>query len=168
MSPACAPPVACSWLEGLAAGYLRDYRSISREERRGVWGFRFEAGGRPPQAGFFAGFAVGTLGRLGLALTPPECLVFAYVRPAASPLHRRLVRPPGSLFRRSYDLLTKYTGRRPRFEFHEKGEVALLRHVPLALFPPQEQEKYARNFFIESLTLLVRSGLPAALVARGD
>lgn len=91
--------------------------------------------------------------------------MFAYVRRPGSPLHRRLVRQPGSPFRRAYELLTKYTNRRPRFEFHERDWRALVRHAPLAAFPAGEEEKYARNFFMETLALLVRSGLPEKLAS---
>lgn len=89
--------------------------------------------------------------------------MFAYVRPPRSALHRRLVRDAGSLLRRAYELLTKYTNRRPRFEFHETDWRVLVRHVPLAAFPEGEEEKYARNFFTETLALLLRSGLPEKL-----
>ena len=91
--------------------------------------------------------------------------MFAYVRPLRSALHKRLVLSSGSPVRRAYELLTKYTNRRPRFEFHEKDWRALVRHVPLAAFPASEEEKFARNFFIETLALLVRSGLPERLAA---
>jgi hypothetical protein len=89
--------------------------------------------------------------------------VCAFVRPATSALHRKLVRGKQSLMRETYQRIVKYTARRPRWEFFERGEVVLVRHAPLAAFPPEDQEKYARNFFIETLSLLVRSGLPTAL-----
>ncbi|HSC77534.1 MAG TPA: hypothetical protein VLB32_03125 [Candidatus Acidoferrales bacterium] len=65
--------------------------------------------------------------------------------------------------RETYQRIVKYTARKPRWEFFERGEMVLVRHMPLAVFPPDEQEKYARNFFIETTSLLVRSGLPGAL-----
>ncbi|MGH9812490.1 MAG: hypothetical protein ACRD4T_05070, partial [Candidatus Acidiferrales bacterium] len=61
-----------------------------------------------------------------------------------------------------------YTARAPRWELRERAELALARHAPLAAFPVDDAEKYARNFFIESLALLLRSGLPAALLANCD
>lgn len=91
--------------------------------------------------------------------------MFAYARPSRSALHNKLVRDAGSPFRRAYELLTKYTNRRPRFEFHEKDWRALVRHVPLAAFPAGEEEKYARNFFMETLALFVRSGLTEKLAS---
>lgn len=81
------------------------------------------------------------------------------------PLHRKLVRQAGCPFRCAYELLTKYTSRRPRFEFDESDWRALVRHTPLAAFPAGEEEKYARNFFMETLALLVRSGLPEKLAS---
>ena len=165
-----SPPISCSWLRELAAGYLRGFtgRPEQKEDR---WGFAFlrkrgkhEAPTSSGQAGFFVGFLTAAPSRRsGPVLEPPECAVFAFVRPATSALHRQLVRGKQSLIRQSYQRIIKYTARRPRWEFFERGEVALVRHVPLATFPPNDQEKYARNFLIETLSLLVRSGLPAAL-----
>ncbi len=89
--------------------------------------------------------------------------MFAFGRPATSALHHKLVRGKQSLLRETFQRVVKYTPRRPRWEFFERGEVVLVRHVPLAAFPLDDQEKYARNFFIETLSLLVRSGLPVSL-----
>lgn len=162
------PPIHCVWLRELAAGYLRAYASIHPQRRGGLWGYFFEPEGSRGERGFFAGFLTGrsrdARDSSFLRLQPPECAVFAFVSPATSPLHEHLVRRQGSLFRRSYELLTKYTARRPRFEFHERAGPALVRHAPLAEFPPRQREKYARSFFMEALALLVRSGLPDALL----
>lgn len=152
------PPIACAWLRELAAGYLREFTSVASVRSGGLWGYRFQPGRL--RAGFFVGFLTGTSRKISLRLKPPECLVAAFVAP---PLRARLVRRAASPFRRSYDLVTKYTARRPRFEFHQREALALVRHVPLAAFPPRERAKYARNFFMETLALLVRSGLPEAL-----
>ena len=149
-----APPLRCAWLRELAAGYLRGFRSQS-EKGKGLWGYAFVAQ-RGAKAGIFVGF-----------LTAPECVVYVFVRPATSPLHRKLARGKQSLLRQTFQRIVKYTARRPRWEFHERAEAALIRHIPLAEFPPDDQEKYARNFFVETLSLLVRSGLPAALQRLG-
>ena len=160
-----APPLRCDWLRELAAGYLRGFPSYP-EQGKDRWGYSFVRRHRKQQAGFFVGFLTAVPSRRsGPALEPPECAVFAFVHPATSPLHRQLVRGKKNLVRQSYQRVIKYTARRPRWELFERGEVALARHVPLATFPPNDQEKYARNFFIETLSLLVRSGLPAALQA---
>ena len=155
------PPLRCPWLRELAAGYLRGITSHP-ENANGRWGYAF-VDRRTKQSGIFVGFLTDTSFRSRPTVEPPECAVFAFVRPATSALHRKLVRGGKSLLRETYHRIVKYTARRPRWEFFERGEVALVRHVPLAAFPPDDQEKYARNFFIETLSLLVRSGLPAAL-----
>ena len=90
----------------------------------------------------------------------PECGVGAFARPE---LRRKLVGAKESVFRLSYGRVMKYTTRRPRWELRERAELALARHEPLEAFPADDVEKFARNFFIESLAVLVRSGLPAAL-----
>lgn len=154
--PAAArPPFPCLWLRELAAGYLLGPWKVSLRQRSGLWGYVFARRWGRSQVGFFVGFAT----------RPPECVVFAFVPPAAGRLYRHWVRREGSSFRLAYDLLTKYTARRPRFEFHDGQARAVLRRVPLAEFPARQREKYARNFFTESLALLVRSGLPAALAS---
>ena len=119
------------------------------------------------QAGIFVGFLTAApRGKKEAtpAFHPPECVVGAFVRPARSVLHKKLVGAKESLFRVTHQRVLKYTTRRPRWELRERGELALARHVPVAAFPPDDREKYARNFFIESLALLVRSGLPAAFL----
>jgi hypothetical protein len=98
----------------------------------------------------------------------PECVVGAFARPMRSALHRKLVGAKGSLFRVTFQRIAKYTARAPRWELRERAELALARRAPLAAFPQDDREKYARNFFIESLALLVRSGLPAALLVTRD
>jgi hypothetical protein len=161
------PPIACPWLQELAAGYLRQHTTVYPQAGAGLWGYSFEREQGRRKIGFFAGFLTGGAGKrvpASASLTRPECAVLAFAHPVGSALHRRLVREPGSLFRRSFELLTKYTNRRPRFEFHEKEVSALIRHLPLAAFPRRQREKYARNFFVETLALLVRSGLPSKLL----
>lgn len=161
------PPVSCAWLPELAAGYLREFPECKLVESGGLWGYLYERKKGRTSVGFFAGFLTarprGAPRASPTPLQPPECAIFAYVQPAGSRLHRRLVGREASLFRRSFELLTKYTARRPRFEFSEKGPWALIRHTPLAGFPPGDCEKYARNFFVETLAVVVRSNLPGKL-----
>lgn len=131
---------------------------------RGLWGYQLESRGARGRYGFFVGFILAPGRKPGTRQPPelPECAAFAYARPQ---LHRKLVRDAGSPFRRAYELLTKYTNRRPRFEFNEKDWRALVRRVPLAAFPAGDEEKYARNFFMETLALFVRSGLTEKLAS---
>ena len=160
-----ASPVSCPWLPELAGGYLRRFEKVKSLRARGLWGYTLESRGARGRFGIFVGFYLATGGPRGASPRRglPECAVFAYARRPRTLLHRKLVRQPGSPFRRACELLTKYTNRRPRFEFHEQDWRALVRHVPLAAFPASEEEKYARNFFMETLALLVRSGLPEKL-----
>ncbi|MGH9788053.1 MAG: hypothetical protein ACRD4U_05060 [Candidatus Acidiferrales bacterium] len=164
------PPIRCDWLRELAAGYLRGFKSFPEktEERWGYCFVRQRAREQAPpsagQAGIFVGFLTAAArGREAAVLEPPGCVVGAFVRPTRSALHRKLVAAKSSLFRVSHQRVAKYTPRAPRWELWERAELALLRRAPLAAFPAEDVEKYARNFFIESLALLVRSGLPAAL-----
>ncbi len=160
------PPLACPWLPELASGYLPQYRRVP-QCRADQWGYGFQAQRGRSRAGIFVGFMTRPpgwpLGPFAPAFRPPECLVYAFVEPATGPLHRQLVGAPGSLFRLSYALLTKYTARRPRWEFYEEQGPALVRRLAVADFPRSRREKYALNFFMESLALVVRSGLPDSL-----
>jgi hypothetical protein len=144
---------------------LRAFTKVSPLRRAGLWGFSLEASQTPGGVGFFVGFLTDkpsrTTGLASASLQPPECVALAYVRPAGGSLRRRLVSRPTSLFRRSFELLTKYTARPPRFQFQENSSAVLARHIPLSTFPSGEREKYARNFFRESLALIVRSGFPS-------
>ncbi|MGH9803625.1 MAG: hypothetical protein ACRD4D_00510, partial [Candidatus Acidiferrales bacterium] len=162
-----APPVPCPWLPELAEGYLRRFEKVRPLRAGGLWGYRLESHAARGRYGFFVGFFLPTGRKAGAPLPAdaPQCAVFAYVGPPGSALHRRLVRAAGGPVRRAYELLTKYTNRRPRFEFHQKDWRALVRRVPLAAFPAGEEEKYARNFFMETLALLLRCGLPEKFAA---
>ncbi len=144
------------WLRELAAGYLTVFPNVSAERRRGLRGFSFfERRGRE-RAGIFVGFLTGP---------SPECAVFAFVEPARGGLHEQLVRRPKSLVRETYGFVTKYTARPPRFALHDESAAALVRSVSLAAFPAQGRKKHARNFFMETLAILQRSGLPEKLAA---
>ena len=145
-------------LRELAAGYLRGFKSYP-EQTDERWGYCFVRRRARQEAGVFVGF---------LSPQAPECVVAAFARPARSALHKKMVGAKESLFRVSHQRVAKYTPRAPRWELRERAELALARRTPLEAFPADDAEKYARNFFIESLALLVRSGLPAALQANGD
>lgn len=166
MPDVTAPPVPCPWLPELAAGYLRRFKKVKPLRARGLWGYTLENRGARGRLGIFVGFYLAANPRRGALPRPglPECAVFAYAGRPGTLLHHKLVREPAGPFRRAYELLTKYTNRRPRFELAETDWRALGRHLPLAALPPGEEEKYSRNFFMETLALLVRSGLPDKLV----
>ncbi|MHB8540508.1 MAG: hypothetical protein ACYDCD_06145 [Candidatus Acidiferrales bacterium] len=90
---------------------------------------------------------------------PPECLVFAWVGPVGGSLHRRLVVEPGSLVRKTFEYIRWLTHRPPRFVFHEKELPAMARHGSMRVWPAEKHQHLSRNFFIETLAWLVRSGL---------
>lgn len=90
---------------------------------------------------------------------PPECIVFAWVHPIKGTLHRRLVQEPGSLVRKTFEYILWLTHRPPRFVFHETALPTLARHQSMRDWPVGRYVHLARNFFIETLAWLVRSGL---------
>lgn len=138
------------------------------ESANGLHGCRFSrrAGrSKNSQVGFFVGFLVSGQEFECLDARPPESLVFAFVDPPQSALHRRLVSHPASLLRSTYTYICWLTHHTPRFQFSASGRAALARHLPLAAWPEGRRAHYARNFFIESLAWLVRSGLVRRLAA---
>lgn len=167
------------WIRELASPYLKGYTPsfISQKGLEGYW-FLAAASGeaaaseesaaqhRPHNAkshsevGFFLGYLRESSAKYSfLRPEPPECLIFASVSPAASDLHRKLVREPGSLERKTFEYIRWLTHRPPRFVFHENEEAAMARHVSMADWPTAKREHLSRNFFIETLCWLVRSGL---------
>jgi hypothetical protein len=116
-------------------------------------------------AGFFVGYLVGSAGFEFLAPQPPECLAYVFVRPAESEPHRALVVESGSLVRRTFDYIRLLTHRPPRFAFYEADCAAMVRHRPMLDWPLEKYKHLSRNFFIETLAWLVRSGVVRRLLA---
>jgi hypothetical protein len=131
---------------------------------RGYW---FDAPGTRGQAGFFVGYrepdAADNLPQL--PNDPPHCLVFAFVKPK-TPLHRRLVKPQDGLLRKTNEYIRWLTHRPPRFIFSGDALPTLLRAQSMAAWPREKWAHLSRNFFIETLAWLVRSGLVRKLAAR--
>ncbi len=165
------------WIRELASPYLKGYQAAAAHEDglQGYW-FLADAPSTPkpksvnrssrrspngkPGAGFFVGYLVDAGQEYSfLHPEPPECLIFAWVSRAGSPLHERLVRQPGSLVRKIFEYIRWLTHRPPRFVFHEAEAAAMARHASMAAWPPEKREHLSRNFFIETLAWLVRSGL---------
>ncbi|HEV2615752.1 MAG TPA: hypothetical protein VGU63_03975 [Candidatus Acidoferrales bacterium] len=125
------------------------------------------AAGKAPTSGQAVGFFVGYLtngdGYSFFSPEPPECLVFAWISPAGGALHRRLVKQTGSLLRKTFEYIRWLTHRPPRFVFHEQELPAMARHVSMRDWPDGKREHFSRNFFIETLAWLVRSGLVGKL-----
>jgi hypothetical protein len=166
-----------AWIGDLALPYLKGYRPVAAGEAglRGYWfvgdapealkrknsdrpssrGANFERG-----VGFFAGHLTEAAAEYSfLEPNPPECLIFAWVAPVGSPLHQRLVGQQDSLVRKTFEYIRWLTHRPPRFVFHEAEAAAMARHASMADWPPEKRQHLSRNFFIETLAWLVRSGL---------
>lgn len=151
----------------MASPYLRGYRAQLQQngELRGFW-FTVPAAKRKKEAdcGFFLGYLIEAGDYAFLSPQPPECIVFACVRPAGSKAHKRLVSAPESLIRKTSTYIRWLTHHLPRFSFHENAPAALVRHQPMGAWPEDKWEHYSRNFLIETLAWLVRSGLVRKLL----
>lgn len=90
------------------------------------------------------------------------------MRPVGGPAHRRLVLEPESLLRKTFAYIRWLTHRSPRFVFFEKEHAAMVRHQSMREWHRAKHEHYSRNFFIETLAWLVRSGLVRKLLAKGS
>lgn len=117
------------------------------------------------EAGFFAGYIVGDGALTELEPAPPECIAAAFVAPVGGALHGQLVSAPGSLFRGIFTYIGWLTHRRPRFVFSERSQLTLVRHASMRDWPAAQHAHLSRNFFIETLAWLVRSGLVKKLLA---
>jgi len=172
-----------AWIRTLAAPYLKGYKPVAanRGVLRGYWFLawpkaRIRKGsthaGKPPVSGQSAGFFVGYLthpdGYSFFSPEPPECLVFAWISPVGGALHRRLVQQPGSLVRKTFEYIRWLTHRPPRFVFHEKELPAMARHGSMRVWPAEKHAHLSRNFYIETLAWLVRSGLVRKLKEEAD
>jgi hypothetical protein len=170
-------PDSNAWVLELASPYLKGYIPVTAREDgiKGYW-FIADAQGasrhkpvkRPspraakshPQIGFFVGYLTKAAGNFAfLRPEPPECLVCAWLSPVNGALHRRLVHEQGSLVRKTFEYIRWLTHRPPRFVFHEGEAAAMARHASMKDWPAAKREHLSRNFFIETLCWLVRSGL---------
>ncbi len=155
----CTPEVA-----RLARPYLRGYRprAVQTAERLG-WIFERPLG-RQARAGFFLGCVLQSPDVTSADVGPSAAVAVA-IRPASGPEFDELVRQPDSLLRWTHTYIGWLTHRPPRFLLAPETSECLLRLWPMAAWPDARREHYARNFFIESLALLVRSGLVRRLKA---
>jgi len=172
-----SPSLAWGWIRPLATPYLRGYRAIAekRGSLRGFWFLRPHSGGAPSQAdaaresacasGFFLGYPISPDHFEFLGPQPPECLAFVFLAPVGGILHSRLVQENGSLVRKTFDYIRLLTHRPPRFVFHDAELAAMTRHQSMREWPVEKYEHFSRNFFIESLAWLVRSGIVRKLLA---
>ena len=170
LRPAHANAPSYSWIRGLATPYLRGYRAAA-EARGALRGYRFFAHGSPggrTHCGFFVGYLVDPANHEFLRPQTPECVVFAFIEPVGSASYRRLVMAEGSLLRRTAKYIVCLTHRPPRFTWFENRAVVLARHFPMQAWPAEKHQHYSRNFFIETLAWLVRSGLVRKLASEAS
>ncbi|MGH9614783.1 MAG: hypothetical protein ACRD4P_17095, partial [Bryobacteraceae bacterium] len=131
-------------------------------------GYRFVPRGKAGTVsgrGFFVGYLHQAQDYEFLQPTLPECLVFAFLEPVKSDAYRRLVTAEGSLLRRTFEYIGWLTHRRPRFELFDGRSVVMVRHSSMKDWPLEKYDHFCRNFFIETLAWLVRSGLVAKLIS---
>ncbi len=163
MTPDSRVAVRCDWLADLARPYLRGYE-VAPHTGGGLWGYVFKRLAGGIRLGFFVGFLVSSERHKHLLVDAPACLVFAFVQPVNWPIHRRLVCSDKSLFRKTARYISWLTPRKPQWQFRESRLPALFRAESMRSWPRARWEHYARNFFTESLALLVRSGLVRELL----
>jgi hypothetical protein len=152
---------AVAWIRDLARPYLQGF-DPALEAAGPLRGYRFSrslGGGKRAHAGFFAGFLVDSHGFEFFEPAPPECVLFAFVDPPGSAPHERLVARSESLFRSTHEYISWLTHHPPRFQFSKSAPAGLVRHLPVSCWPEGRRAHYARNFLIEGLAWLVRSGL---------
>jgi hypothetical protein len=156
-----------SWIRTLATPYLRGYRG-SAVRRGPLRGYRFVPPGTAGprlRAGFFVGYLLDPQDHEFLHPVPPECIVFAFLGPVGSALYRDMVAREGSLLRKTAEYIGWLTHRPPRFAFFAGHETVLVRHFSMKEWPTSKYQHYSRNFYIETLAWMVRSGLVAKLRA---
>jgi len=66
---------------------------------------------------------------------------------------------------KTFEYIRWLTHRPPRFVFHDGESAAMARHVTMRDWPVDKREHLSRNFFIETLAWLVRSGIVRRLLA---
>ena len=173
--PAKSKRDSLAWIRELAAPYLQGYKAVRVSDGvlNGFWffaaaqrqfgGSASHKPGLPPargqSAGFFVGYIESASKFTSLEVQAPECAIFAWVHPLGGALRRRLVNAKGSLFRTTFEYIRWLTHRPPRFVFHESELPAMMRDQSVREWPAAKRAHLSRNFFIETLAWLVRSGI---------
>ena len=150
------------WIRELAEPYLRGYK-IKTENSRGLLGYSFflkpEGAKRAATLGFFVGYLTAAASLDYLRPAPPECLVFVFVEPVRGALHRSQVLDDDGILRWTAGYIAWLMHPPPRFEFHTDRRAALVRHFSMREWPVEKYQHFSRNFFIETLAWLARTGL---------
>ena len=118
-----------------------------------------------PEVGFFVGYVVSESGFEFISPQAPECVVFAFVRPAGGELHAKVVGETSSLIRTTVAYIRFLTHRPPRFVLHVDREAVMIRHQSMLEWPREKYDHFSKNFFIETLAWLVRSALVRRFLA---
>lgn len=127
----------------------------------GLRGYSFQLRSAHPAGitGFFVGYLIGAAKFSHLQTALPECVVMAFVEPLRSELRRAQIENAKGTLRWTFEYIRWLSHRPPRFEFYEEKREALVRHVSMRDWPREKWEHFSRNFYIETLAWLVRSGL---------
>ena len=152
------PPI--EWIRPLAQPYLRDFRA-REESANGLRGYSFTLKSAKPAGtlGFFVGYVTDGGKFEFLKASQLECAVFASIEPLKSGLRRSQIENVKGTVRWTFEYIRWLNHRPPRFEFYEDERYALVRHAPMREWPAEKWQHFSRNFYIETLAWLVRSGL---------
>lgn len=93
---------------------------------------------------------------------PPEAVVYVFVRPVDSDLHRTLVDRPRSVVRR---LVQESRGLARPFELHADLEAVAVRHRAVGRLPPELFVLSAADFFMDGQRPIQASGLLRRIAA---
>ena len=139
---------------------MRGFRP-KRISSGGLRGYSFQLKSAHPAGttGFFAGYLASAPKFSYLHAAPPECVVMAFVEPLRSDLRRLQIENAKGTLRWTFEYIRWLSHRPPRFEFYEDKREALVRHISMREWPREKWVHFSRNFYIETLAWLVRSGL---------
>jgi len=139
---------------------LRDFRA-HEETAGGLRGHFFALKSAKPAGtlGFFAGYVTDAAKFGFLKASAPECAVFASIEPLRGELRRTQIENVKGTVRWTFEYIRWLNHRPPRFEFYEDERYVLVRHASMREWPAEKWEHFSRNFYIETLAWLVRSGL---------
>lgn len=134
------------------------------DTHRGFFGRRFWREVDGAQVGGFLGFLTDARGWEHIEPRIPEAIVFAFVRPAGHPLHRRLVVRKNSFFE---GVARKSASEQVRFDLYRDREDALVRHRSMEGRPDEILVLSACDFFMTSFRAFWASNFMDRMLALG-
>lgn len=171
MPPSVSQEINFDWVKDLAAPYLRGYKPTAVTDN-GLRGFSFSVKSKnkkaPGTLGFFVGFLTDPAEFAYLKPVPPECLIYAFIDPIGKPLHHSQVLDEEGTLRWTFGYIGWLTHRPPRFKLFDDQATAMVRHFSMRDWPREKYEHFSKNFFIETLAWLVRSGLVRRWLDRAE